>query len=60
MEKDTENVTQENAQSEYIAESKKYRKRAKDAESKLATLERKLKTQKEAELKEKLENLEPK
>ena len=30
----TENVTQEPAQNEYIAESKKYRKRAQEAESK--------------------------
>jgi len=32
----TENVTQEPAQNEYIAESKKYRKRAQEAESKLS------------------------
>ncbi len=35
VEQGTENVTQDNAQNEYIAESKKYRKRAQDAESKL-------------------------
>ena len=37
---DTENVTQDNAQNEYIAESKKYRKRAQDAEAKLAEYEK--------------------
>jgi hypothetical protein len=50
-----ENVTQENAQSEYIAESKKYRKRAQDAESKLADLEKQLETQQNQKLKEKEE-----
>jgi vancomycin resistance protein YoaR len=51
----TENVTQETAQNEYIAESKKYRKRAQDAESKLADLEKKLESQENAKLKEKEE-----
>ena len=50
-----ENVTQENAQSEYIAESKKYRKRAQDAESKLADLEKQLESQENVKLKEKEE-----
>ena len=49
----TENVIQETAQSEHIAESKKYRKRAQDAESRLADLEKKLESQENAKLKEK-------
>tara|TARA_Y100000361_G_scaffold80477_1_gene71168 strand:- start:3206 stop:3727 length:522 start_codon:yes stop_codon:yes gene_type:complete len=55
VEKDTENATQEVAQNEYIAESKKYRKRAQDAESRLADLEKKLESQENAKLKEKEE-----
>ena len=55
VEKDTENVTQESAQNEYIAESKKYRKRAQDAETKLANLEKQLETQQNQKLKEKEE-----
>ena len=55
VEKDTENVTQEPAQNEYIAESKKYRKRAQDAETKLADLQKKLETQQNQKLKEKEE-----
>ena len=51
----TENVIQEAAQSEHIAESKKYRKRAQDAESRLADLEKKLESQENAKLKEKEE-----
>ena len=51
----TENVIQETAQSEHIAESKKYRKRAQDAESRLADLEKKLESQENAKLKEKEE-----
>tara|TARA_R100001530_G_scaffold100041_1_gene69544 strand:+ start:235 stop:783 length:549 start_codon:yes stop_codon:yes gene_type:complete len=51
----TENVTQEVAQNEYIAESKKYRKRAQDAESRLANLEKQLQAQETAKLKEKEE-----
>ena len=50
-----ENVTQEVAQNEYIAESKKYRKRAQDAENKLANLEKQLETQQNQKLKEKEE-----
>ena len=55
MEKDTENVAQESAQNEYIAESKKYRKRAQDAETKLANLQKQLETQQNQKLKEKEE-----
>ena len=55
VEQDTENVTQESAQNEYIAESKKYRKRAQDAETKLANLEKQLETQQNQKLKEKEE-----
>ena len=55
VEKDTENVTQESAQNEYIAESKKYRKRAQDAENKLAELNKKLESQENAKLKQKEE-----
>jgi|TARA_R100001463_G_scaffold23408_2_gene56194 hypothetical protein len=51
----TENVDQESAQSEYIAESKKYRKRAQEAESQLAELNKKLESQENAKLKEKEE-----
>ena len=50
-----ENVTQESAQNEYIAESKKYRKRAQDAENKLANLQKKLESQENAKLKQKEE-----
>jgi hypothetical protein len=55
VEQDTENVTQESAQNEYIAESKKYRKRAQDAENRLANLEKQLETQQNQKLKEKEE-----
>ena len=55
VEQGTENVAQESAQNEYIAESKKYRKRAQDAETKLANLEKQLETQQNAKLKEKEE-----
>ena len=55
VEKDTDNDTQEPAQNEYIAESKKYRKRAQDAENKLANLEKQLETQQNQKLKEKEE-----
>jgi hypothetical protein len=51
----TENVTQEPAQNEYIAESKKYRKRAQEAESKLSELQKQLEQQENAKLKEKEE-----
>jgi len=51
----TENVTQETAQNEYIAESKKYRKRAQDAEARLSKLEKQLESQENAKLKEKEE-----
>jgi hypothetical protein len=50
-----ENVTQEVAQNEYIAESKKYRKRAQDAESQLAKLNKQLESQENTKLKEKEE-----
>ena len=49
----TEDATQEVAQNEYIAESKKYRKRSQDAESRLEELEKKLASAEEAKLKEK-------
>ena len=52
VEQGTENVAQESAQNEYIAESKKYRKRAQDAESKLANLQKQLEAQQNAKLKE--------
>ena len=55
VEQGTENVTQEVAQNEYIAESKKYRKRAQDAENRLANLEKQLETQANTKLKEKEE-----
>ena len=50
-----EGVVQESAQSEHIAESKKYRKRAQDAESRLAGLEKKLESEANAKLKQKEE-----
>ena len=50
VDNDTENVTQESAQNEYIAESKKYRKRAQDAESQLADLKSKLQNQENEKL----------
>ena len=55
VDNDTENVTQESAQNEYIAESKKYRKRAQDAETQLADLQKQLKSQENNKLKEKEE-----
>ena len=55
VEQGTENVAQESAQNEYIAESKKYRKRAQDAETQLAKLNKKLESQENAKLKEKEE-----
>jgi len=55
VEAGTENVTQENAQNEFIAESKKYRKRAQDAETRLANLEKQLESQQNQKLKEKEE-----
>ena len=55
VEQDTKNVAQEPAQNEYIAESKKYRKRAQDAENKLANLQKQLETQQNQKLKEKEE-----
>ena len=51
----TENVIQETAQSEHIAESKKYRKRAQDAEARLSKLEKQLESQENTKLKEKEE-----
>ena len=50
-----ENVVQESAQNEHIAESKKYRKRAQDAETKLTNLQKKLESQENTKLKEKEE-----
>ena len=55
VEQGTENDTQETAQNEYIAESKKYRKRAQEAETKLADLKKQLTAQENAKLKEKEE-----
>ena len=55
VETGTENVTQDNAQNEYIAESKKYRKRAQDAENKLAKLNKQLESQENTKLKQKEE-----
>ena len=46
---------QSSSTDQYIAESKKYRKRAQDAESRLASLEKKLQQQEESKLKEKEE-----
>ena len=51
---DTENKL-DNAQSELIAESKKYRKRAQDAENKIIELQKKFEAQENAELKQKEE-----
>ena len=50
-----ENVTQDLAQNEYIAESKKYRKRAQDAETQLTNLQKKLESQENTKLKQKEE-----
>ena len=50
-----EDQVQENAHTELIAESKKYRKRAQDAESQLAEIQKKLQDQENAKLKEKEE-----
>jgi len=55
VENGAEGVVQESAQSEHIAESKKYRKRAQDAESQLAELNKKLEAQENTKLKEKEE-----
>ena len=46
-------TTQDSSNEQYIAESKKYRKRAQDAESRLAKLEKTLAKAEEAKLKEK-------
>ena len=46
-------TTQDSSNEQYIAESKKYRKRAQDAENRLVELEKKFKEQEEAKLKEK-------
>ena len=53
VESGTEDVTQEVAQNEYIAESKKYRKRAQEAESQLAKLQKMIAAQEEEKLKQK-------
>jgi seryl-tRNA synthetase len=50
VEQDTENVTQDNAQNEYIAESKKYRRRAQDAESQLSKLQKQIEAQENKKL----------
>ena len=55
VEQGTENVAQESAQNEYIAESKKYRKRAQDAETQLTNLQKQLESQENAKLKQKEE-----
>jgi len=52
VEKDTENVAQESAQNEYIAESKKYRKRAQEAESQLSKLQKQIENQENTKLEE--------
>ena len=49
----TQNTTQEVAQNEYIAESKKYRKRAQDAEAQLSKLQKEIARQEEDRLKQK-------
>ena len=46
-------TTQDSSNEQYIAESKKYRKRAQDAETRLAELEKKFAQQEESKLKEK-------
>ena len=51
----TENVVQEVAQNEHIAESKKYRKRAQDAETQLNNLQKQLDSQENNKLKQKEE-----
>ena len=48
-------TTQDSSNEQYIAESKKYRKRAQDAESRLVNLEKKFAQQEESKLKEKEE-----
>ena len=54
VDNDTENKL-DSAQSELIAESKKYRKRAQDAENKITELQQKFEAQENAELKQKEE-----
>ena len=51
----TKEVTQDSSNEEHIAESKKYRKRAQDAETRLTELEDMLKKQEDTKLKEKEE-----
>ena len=48
-------TAQDSSNEQYIAESKKYRKRAQDAENRLAKLERSLTRAEDAKLKEKEE-----
>ena len=48
-------TTQDSSNEQYIAESKKYRKRAQDAETRLVELEKKFTQQEESKLKEKEE-----
>ena len=52
VEKDTQNEVQDNAQSELIAESKKYRKRAQDAESQIGELQKQIEAQENKKLEE--------
>ena len=54
----TTETTQNSSSEQYIAESKKYRKRAQDAETRLAKLEKALLRQKKVNLKKK-KNLKP-
>ena len=49
----TQNTTQDSSNEAYIAESKKYRKRAQEAESQLAKLQKKIAAQEEEKLKQK-------
>ena len=49
----TQNTTQDSSSEQYIAESKKYRKRAQDAEARIVELEKKFAKAEEAKLKEK-------
>ena len=49
----TQNTTQDSSNEAYIAESKKYRKRAQDAEARIVELEKKFAKAEEAKLKEK-------
>ena len=52
VEQDTKSVAQEPAQNEYIAESKKYRKRAQEAETELANVKKQIAKNEELALKD--------